>query len=287
MRTDKKPKLIISDIDGTIFDRKDSITLGLKRLKIMLSEYQIPFTLASGRCYADMRRLIEYLDIKLPVIVNNGTGIMTENQIYADAQIDPEDIREAVEYADTCGMMISLYGAEKEKVYRYNAYVQSYIDRFDKKYEYCIADEREMNEKQWRDMRIQKLLIIDPQKPGRIENVIEKIRESAKNLSVVRYDDRSIDVMPKFCSKARGVAKLAEILGISLEDIMAIGDHENDIEMLKSVGIGVAVRNATKNLKEAAGYLCEEEAASGVVEAVEKFYVSPGGEGGNEWAEEK
>ena len=81
MKIVKKPKLIISDIDGTIFDRKDTVTEGLIRLKTILEENRIPFTLASGRCYADMKYLIEFLDIRLPVIVNNGTGIMTEGRI--------------------------------------------------------------------------------------------------------------------------------------------------------------------------------------------------------------
>ncbi|WP_215698367.1 Cof-type HAD-IIB family hydrolase [Clostridium sp. MCC353] len=273
MKIVKKPKLIISDIDGTIFDRKDTVTEGLRRLKTILAEHRIPFTLASGRCYADMKSLIEFLDVSLPVIVNNGAGIMTESQMYWGAQINPEDIREAVRYADTCGMMVSLYEAEKEKVYRHNAYVQSYIDRFGKKYQYCVTSEKEMDEQQWKDMRIQKLLIIDPQKPGRIETVINKIREASDHLSVVQYDDRSIDVMPKSCSKENGVAKLAGMLGIAMEDIMAVGDNENDIEMLRHAGIGVAVNNATDTLKAAADYISAEEAAAGVAKAVEKFYV--------------
>ena len=274
MKIVKKPKLIISDIDGTIFDRKDTVTEGLIRLKTILAENRIPFTLASGRCYADMKHLIEFLDVRLPVIVNNGTGIMTEGRMYWEAQIDLEEIREAVKYADACGMMVSLYEAEKEMVYRHNAYVQSYIDRFGKKYEYCTAPEKEMDEQQWKNMKIQKLLIIDPQKPGRIETVIDKIRETSKNLSIVQYDDRSIDVMPKSCSKRNGVAKLAEMLGIAMNDIMAIGDNENDHEMLKYVGLGIAVKNATDALKSVADYISEGEAAAGVAEAVEKFYVS-------------
>ena len=61
-----------------------------------------------------------------------------------------------------------------------------------------------------------------------------------------------------------------------MEDIMAIGDNENDIGMIRSAGIGVAVGNATQALKEVADYVCEKEEAAGVAEAVERFFLSRG-----------
>ncbi len=274
--TMKRPKLIISDIDGTIFGREDTITEGLKRLRSLLKEYQVPFTLASGRCYEQMEALISYLDVSLPVIVNNGAGIMAGGRLDWGEEMDPEDLREAVQYADSCGMMVAFYGAETETVYRHNAYVQSYIDRFHKKYRYYLGTDETMDEEQWRRQNIQKLLVIDSRKPGRIDKVVEKIWKHTEGLSIVCYDDRSADIMPQSCSKEWGVRKAAGMLGIATEDIMAIGDNENDIGMIRSAGIGVAVGNATQALKEVADYVCEKEEAAGVAEAVERFFLSRG-----------
>lgn len=275
----KTPKLVVSDVDGTLFGKKDAVTQGLKRLKELIKRYNVPFTLASGRCYSDLKDLINYLDIKLPVIVNNGTGVITEKKVYWSETISPKKIIKAVEYADSCGMLISICNATDEKMVRHNAYVQSYIDRFDKKYNYLFGKEEMIDERRWNDLDIQKLLVIDPEKPGRIDQVIEKIDKDAR-LSIVRYDDRSIDVMPEGCSKKTGVEKVALLLGISLDEIAAIGDNENDIQMMQTVGKTYCVKNATENLKKVVDVICEYEEAAGVAEMVEKLFG--GGENNEE-----
>ena len=64
---------------------------------------------------------------------------------------------------------------------------------------------------------------------------------------------------------------LAQHLEIDLKDIMAIGDHQNDIEMLTEAGIGVAVGNATDEAKNSADFVAEGRCIDGVAEAVEKY----------------
>ena len=273
MRSEGKPRLVVSDVDGTLFDRKDTVTEGLERLKSLIGSCEIPFTLASGRCYAGLSWLVEYLDIKLPVIVNNGTGIMEQGSLLWSARIRPENLREAVRFADSCGMFVSLCDAVEEKVYRHNAYVQSYIDRFGKSYSYLLPPDGELSCEAWNRMDIQKLLVIDPQSPGRIDQVIGRLGGGSEALSIVRYDSRSMDVMPGGCSKMAGVKRLAALLGIDPADIMAVGDNENDIGMLDLVGTAVAVQNATDGLKPHADLVCKGECAAGVAEAVETYFV--------------
>ncbi len=267
----KTPKLVICDVDGTIFDRKDTVTEGLIHLRTIIKKHKIPFTLASGRCYTNLKNLSDYLGVDLPVIVNNGTGIMDENTLFWSASINQDDIKEAVEYADQCGMLISFCNAREEIIYRHNEYVQSYIERFQKSYQFCHTAASKFRGG-WPDFEVQKLLIIDCQKPGRVDEVISKIKKRNDTLSIVRYDDRSIDVMPGGCGKRSGVERLSQMLGIKMEDIMAIGDNENDLEMLSAVGLGVAVQNATETLKRVADYVCHQDAAAGVAEAVGKAF---------------
>ena len=80
-----------------------------------------------------------------------------------------------------------------------------------------------------------------------------------------------MDIVPKGCTKAAGVARLASILGIPEKESMAVGDSFNDQEMLKQAGVGVAVNNAVEKLKDTADYVCREKYLDGVMEAVEKF----------------
>ncbi|MBU4223226.1 MAG: HAD hydrolase family protein, partial [Euryarchaeota archaeon] len=65
---------------------------------------------------------------------------------------------------------------------------------------------------------------------------------------------------------------LAELMGISARDFVAIGDSPNDIEMLQESGLGVAVGNAHPELKKVADMITIGEHGAGVAEAIE--YIS-------------
>ena len=74
-------------------------------------------------------------------------------------------------------------------------------------------------------------------------------------------------------SKAEALRKMGELLGIKQEEMMAIGDSPNDIEMLKAAGMSVAVGNAEEEVKEQASYISADNDNDGVAEAIEKFVL--------------
>ncbi|MCT8336819.1 phosphoglycolate phosphatase [Methanoculleus sp. Afa-1] len=73
-------------------------------------------------------------------------------------------------------------------------------------------------------------------------------------------------------SKGAALTALAREMGVSTDDMMAVGDSENDIEMLEAAGIGVAVRNAPPAVQAAADRVTEGAYGDGFVEAVKKYY---------------
>lgn len=83
----------------------------------------------------------------------------------------------------------------------------------------------------------------------------------------------SLEVLPKGTSKGNGVKSLMRDLGIKLANVMAIGDGENDIEMIKMAGLGVAMGNAEDMLKDVAQEITLTNDEDGVAEAIEKFVI--------------
>ncbi|KAF5037119.1 Sugar phosphatase YidA [anaerobic digester metagenome] len=73
-------------------------------------------------------------------------------------------------------------------------------------------------------------------------------------------------------NKGTALGELAGDMGILPDGMMAIGDSENDIEMLEAAGIGVAVRNATAPTRAAADWVSPGAYGDGFVEAVKKYY---------------
>ena len=81
----------------------------------------------------------------------------------------------------------------------------------------------------------------------------------------------AIHLQPEGISKGFGLRRLAADLGIPVEEFLAIGDSENDLEMIEAAGIGVAVANAREGVKAASDYVAEKGNGDGFVEAVTRY----------------
>ncbi|MBE6496406.1 MAG: phosphoglycolate phosphatase [Methanobrevibacter thaueri] len=94
--------------------------------------------------------------------------------------------------------------------------------------------------------------------------------EHLDNLEI--YDSGfALHITDKRVNKGTSLRYLCERNGINMENVMAIGDSENDEDFLKEVGYKIAVGNADDNLKEISTYTCEKFYGDGVAEAIEKF----------------
>ena len=81
----------------------------------------------------------------------------------------------------------------------------------------------------------------------------------------------ALHVTDKRVNKGSSLKRLCEKNGINMDNVMAIGDSENDKDFLKEVGVKIAVGNADDSLKEISTYVCENNFGDGVAEAIEKF----------------
>ena len=74
-------------------------------------------------------------------------------------------------------------------------------------------------------------------------------------------------------TKGNGLRYLADRLGINVKNVIAVGDNENDISMIKAAGLGIAVQNAKDNIKQYADYVTEKTCAEGVLEEIMQKFV--------------
>ena len=100
----------------------------------------------------------------------------------------------------------------------------------------------------------------------------ERLAELAAQLpdcDVTRWDDTAVDVnAPSDGGKADGIARWCQAQGVDIADVIAFGDAENDITMLRAAGTGVALGNATPEAKAAADYVTDDIDADGVWNAL-------------------
>jgi hydroxymethylpyrimidine pyrophosphatase-like HAD family hydrolase len=106
--------------------------------------------------------------------------------------------------------------------------------------------------------------------------VLETIRDLGLTLQAV-YNRDSIMVLPAGHDKGSGLRTALRRLGIGKENVVAIGDAENDLPLLEASGWGVAVANATTGLKEKAAQVTEGGCGAGVVEIIDQILAEDGG----------
>ncbi len=108
--------------------------------------------------------------------------------------------------------------------------------------------------------------------PDILDKVITRIPQEVKEkYTVLKSAPYFLEILDKRVTKGTGVKSLAEVLNIQPEEVMAIGDQENDIAMLEYAGIGVAMKNAIDAVKEAANVVTRSNLEDGVAYAIEKF----------------
>jgi len=94
---------------------------------------------------------------------------------------------------------------------------------------------------------------------------------------VVKSRDILLEYLPKGVTKAYGLQGLCDLLGFTMEEVMSLGDEENDLPMIKAAGLGVAMANAIPEVKAVAKVETLTNMEDGVAAAVEKYV----------WEEEK
>jgi hypothetical protein len=98
---------------------------------------------------------------------------------------------------------------------------------------------------------------------------LDKVKELLRGLDVdVQTTGWAVHIMEKGMNKFRGVQKACEILGISVEEVAAIGDSDNDEMMIRECGFGIAVGNAFDGSKAVASYVARASDGDGVVEGL-------------------
>ena len=87
------------------------------------------------------------------------------------------------------------------------------------------------------------------------------------------YQGHILEVLPATVSKWQALERLMAAEGLTAEDVMAIGDDYNDLEMIRGAGLGIAMGNAVEAVRAAAGYVTGSNADDGLVQALERFVL--------------
>ena len=259
-------KLVISDMDGTLIDRDEILSHKAIDIARRLHDQGILFTIATGRVESMAEDYVKKLGIRIPYVACNGVTIVQGDKVLQRNQVPLKGLRPIVEKADSMGMSLVYSINGLEYVYKVTPWVERQREQFDRYHRVHLPETQE-----WETLLIDKLMVMDDVREGAIAVLEAMCRELPEAYGFTRYTNKSVEIVSRQSTKASALKTLVELLDIDMDQVLAIGDHQNDIEMIREAGIGAAVSNATDGLKKEADYIASGKCVDGVAEIVERF----------------
>jgi Cof subfamily protein (haloacid dehalogenase superfamily) len=269
-------KLIAIDMDGTLLNNKNEITNNTQKVLKAAKEKGVKIVLTTGRVLKSALYFSNHLGLESYVIACNG-GIIVDNQtnVLFKKPIPKDKMMKIMEIGKEFSVYFHFYN---EDTFFTNQYVKE-VD------EYYSSDHGkftgqsigfELYEKNSEildrmDLDIYKFLFIDQEQEKliKLRGKLSKIED----ISLSSSWENNVEIMNKGVSKGTAISLLCDKLGINSENVMAIGDNENDLSMVEFAGIGVAMGNGNSILKESADFIAPTNEEDGVAYAIQKFVL--------------
>jgi Cof subfamily protein (haloacid dehalogenase superfamily) len=282
-------KLITSDIDETLIRRDQSIPNENIEAIEKIKNLGICFAISTGRMDFCCTSIYKKAGAQYGIF-GNGIKVvdLLKNKIIYEDIIDKDVVIDCIKLARKNNKHVHIYTENKivsEKLMYHDLRYYKVNMGLKKEYKIKIHLTHDiLKYTQNTKEKVMKILISD-------DNVM---RELAIELKPILYKKAKIvvesenikdgvtgktfsyfEIVPYEATKAVGICKLAKYLKLNSKEVMAIGDGLNDIEILKTVGIGVAVANAQEGTKSVADYVTKRTNNEGAVaEAIEKFVLA-------------
>lgn len=249
----KKISVVVSDFDGTII-KPGMITPKERFFENVegLIANGIPFVAASGRQYANLRRILSPIADKIDFIAENGCLVVHNGEIIHKSiipwNIERELLRDLLTHEEG---HIAVSGADTLYILNKSEW---FADLLQNKVMNNITVVESFDDIQ--DDIIKTSILWTTGIPKEPETWFHNKYDSL--LAVANGGNGWLDFNPLGSSKGTALRVLADRIGVPTSEMIAFGDNENDIAMLKEVGISYAVDTALPHVKEVCDYVCAD-----------------------------
>lgn len=264
-------KVIATDLDGTLLNSDHVLTSRTERALKAATARGVQVIFATGKTAHSRPQLVEQLGIRTPGVYSQGLVLMDrDGAILYRRDMEAHAARPVVDYATDHGYNVI---AIAEAGARILAERPSTLSAFMVAHHEPEAEIVPSLSDSVLHTPITKLLIEIPP-----ENLPAARDELAARLNgaveIVRSMPQLLEFLPKGASKGDGLRRLLAMMHVNPAHVLALGDADNDLEMLELAGIGVAMGNATDRVKAIANHITTSNNEDGVALAVERFVLN-------------
>jgi Cof subfamily protein (haloacid dehalogenase superfamily) len=269
--------LVILDLDGTILDlyRAEKISPAVHAAVAAVQQAGIPVTIGTGRTLDYIRTHFAFLGLNAPAVTTQGAviGDLATGRVLAETTIPLQQARQLARWVDESNHVVVFYFTDEQggsRLYQNRLGANQFEIDF---HDHVFGAPRTLQ-----SSFAALLAGHRPHPPVKFicDNELTQAPDLAPilrqhfgdSLYITRTHPRLVEGTAPGVDKGSGVRHLCELLGIDPQRVLAIGDNDNDIPMLKAVGYGVAMGNGSPGAKAVARWIAppiEEDGAAVVL----------------------
>lgn len=238
----RKYKLLALDMDGTLLNDNHEISLETTKWIHKAMQEGIHVCLSTGRAASSALPYGQELGLETPMVTVNGSEVWkSPRELWRRHLLDKELIRQMKAIADEADSWCWAYTTEG--LFNTEKWPDS-LDGFEwLKFGYNTENDELRHE-----------ILIKLQNLGGLE--------------ITNSSPTNLEINPEGISKESGVKEVCGLLGITMDEVVAVGDSLNDLAVIQAVGLGVAMGNAQETVKEAADLVVASNNDDGIVEVI-------------------
>lgn len=268
-------KMVSMDLDETLLTTDKVITESFESFVNKLKSNNIIPVVATGREYYSAHKFVgNKVDIDL--ICNNGNVIRDNlsGKVHYVNPISDEDLKRVMAFDDNDKVFTSLHIQRDDgidlvyKKKNFTNFEGTYVDAF---------RGRNLGLDNFDNLEGNPLSIVFAGSHDDLVGLRNRMRDEISDrfnfhiMKIRREPKWMLEVLQKSGDKFYGVKKYAEIRNIDLKNVAAIGDDSNDVMLIKSVGLGIAMKNGVERLREAADVVSDfDNNSDGAVKILDK-----------------
>ena len=275
-------KAVFFDIDGTLVNDRKSVLKSTKEAIMIVKDQGVLVGVATGRGPFFVKDLMDDLDLDFAVTYN-GQYIFNKERVLFASPIDKRSLRQVIAYAkenrkeiamgtrqDVIGSRIMSFGLSplSQLVSRF---VPKFLTRtVSHSFNRMVSKALPQKEDDLLDLInqpiYQVLMLMTPEESNQAASEFEYLK-------FTRSNPFATDIINQGNSKLEGIRRVGKEYGFDLNQVMAFGDSDNDLEMLAGVGMSVAMGNGSSSVKEVAKHITTSNQEDGIHKALEHFGV--------------
>lgn len=277
-------KLVFFDIDGTLLTERKKIPNSARKAIQDLKKKGITPVIATGRAPFRIDEILKELDIQTHITLN-GQYVVYEGEVIHHNPLSVDSVKRLALAAETNKQRIAFCGSDEILgtslvTFGQKGLLKKMIQQVP------IAPPKKVMRLVTRYIGSSKK--VKPVLPHYYENRViyqciihtteeydDFYQEAFPDCHFTRWNPYSVDVISKGMSKAVGIEKLIDHMGIDVSETAAFGDGLNDIEMLQAVGMGVAMENGRSELKQIADAITASPENNGILKGLQKMNLLP------------